>query len=101
MAMELSDNLKNVDPESARNATRILIVDDSEDDAFLLSKQVTRAIPHCEFLRVDSASAMRSALSERDWDVVISDHAMPGFDSSEALSILKQSRSAAPIIIYS
>ncbi|MBV8062917.1 MAG: EAL domain-containing protein [Nevskia sp.] len=86
---------------SARSCTRILIVDDSEDDAFLLSKQLTRAIPHCEFQRVDSAASMREALAQHEWDVVISDHAMPGFDSSEALAILKQSKCAAPIILYS
>jgi len=101
MALELSDYKHGLEAAStARAGTRILIVDDSEDDAFLLSKQLSGAIPQCEFRRVDSAKSMREALEERDWDIVISDHSMPGFDSAEALTILKQSKCAAPIIIY-
>src|SRR6185369_16107933 len=101
MALELSDSMHGLEAGAARAGTRILIVDDSEDDAFLLSQQLSGAIPQCEFRRVDSAKSMREALEERDWDIVISDHSMPGFDSAEALTILKQSKCPAPIIIYS
>jgi len=84
-----------------RFRTRILIVDDSEDDAFLLSERLARAIPQCECTRVDSAESLRMALKGEDWDMVISDHAMPGFNSSEALQILKESGRETPVIIYS
>ena len=80
---------------------KILIVDDSEDDAFLLSAQIKRIESGCEFLRVDNASDMRAALAQQDWDLVISDHAMPGFDSVEALRILREHNGEIPFVIYS
>ena len=50
--------------------TRILLIEDSEDDAFLLRAALERAFPALEFARVDNAADMRAAL-EREWDVVI------------------------------
>ncbi len=80
---------------------KILIVDDSEDDVCLLSGQIRRIEADCEFLRVDNALHMRAALALQDWDLVISDHAMPGFDSVEALRILRENDEGTPFIIYS
>jgi diguanylate cyclase (GGDEF)-like protein len=80
---------------------KILIVDDSEDDAFLLSSQIRRIEEKCEFRRVDSAEGMRTALAQQSWDLVISDHSMPGFDSVEALRILRDSDKETPFVIYS
>jgi len=80
---------------------KILIVDDSEDDAFLLSAQIKRIESGCEFLRVDNAIDMRAALAQQEWDLVISDHAMPGFDSVEALRVLREKNGETPFVIYS
>jgi diguanylate cyclase (GGDEF)-like protein len=80
---------------------KILIVDDSEDDAFLLSSQIRRIEEQCQFRRVDSAEGMRAALAQQNWDLVISDHSMPGFDSVEALRILRESDKETPFVIYS
>ncbi len=80
---------------------RVLIVEDSEDDAHLLCSELASAGNDLIFDRVDSVSAMRTALQESDWDVVISDHAMPSFSSLEALDLLKQSGKDIPFIIYS
>jgi two-component system, NarL family, sensor histidine kinase UhpB len=40
--------------------------------------------------RVDTAAAMEAALDGRGWDLVISDHGMPAFDSSAALALLRR-----------
>jgi CheY-like chemotaxis protein len=64
---------------------KVLLVEDSEDDALLLQRELRRGgyEPLCE--RVDTAAAMEAALEERTWDIVISDHSMPAFSSSAAL----------------
>lgn len=80
---------------------RALIVEDSEDDAALLVAQLTRAGRNVVHRRVATAARMKDALLEADWDVVISDHVMPGFSSSEALQVLRQSGRNIPFIIYS
>ncbi len=69
---------------------RALLVEDSEDDALLLQRELRRGDyePVCE--RVDTAEAMEAALEEGAWDIVISDHSMPAFSSSAALELLRR-----------
>ena len=68
---------------------RVLLVEDSEDDATLLLRELRRGgyDPLCE--RVDTAGDMEAALDERIWDLVIADHSMPAFSSSAALELLR------------
>jgi diguanylate cyclase (GGDEF)-like protein len=80
--------------------TRILLIEDSEDDAFLLRAALERAFPALDLARVDNAADMRAAL-EREWDVVISDHVMPRFDAFRALNVLKAAGRDIPFIIHS
>jgi len=80
---------------------RLLIVEDSEDDACLLHSELTRTIGDIDYARVDSAEEMRAALLDSEWDIVISDHSMPRFSSLEALDLLKECGKDIPFIIYS
>ena len=79
----------------------ILLVEDSEDDAALLMADLSRLDRPLSFRRVETGDDMRSALSERAWDLVISDHRLPQFDSLRALQTLRASGSEAPFIIMS
>ena len=56
---------------------KILLIEDSEDDALLLLRELKRGgyEPLCE--RVETAEAMREALGNREWDIVISDYVLP------------------------
>ena len=66
---------------------RVLIVDDSPDDAELLIHEIRKG-GYCETARrVDAAGAMRTALEETGWDLIISDYSLPGFGGREALTI--------------
>src|SRR5918998_1192990 len=69
---------------------RMLLVEDSEDDALLLKRELRRGgyDPHCE--RVDTAEDMELALDGQIWDLVIADHSMPAFSSSAALELLRR-----------
>ena len=80
---------------------RVLIVEDSDDDARLLYSELTRTNGNISYTRVDCAEDMRAALLESDWDIVISDHSMPRFSSLEALDLLKECGKDIPFIIYS
>lgn len=79
----------------------MLIVDDSEDDAFLLYSELRARGARLDYRRVDNAPDMAHALATGDWEVIICDHNMPGFDSFAALEVLKQSGKDIPFIIYS
>ncbi len=80
---------------------RVLIVEDSEDDALLLLRQLRRGGYEPVHERVDTAAGMEAALDGRDWELVISDHSMPSFSSSGALELLQRKGLDLPFIIVS
>jgi len=80
---------------------RILLVEDSEDDALLLLRELKRGGYAVEFERVQTRSAMKKALASRQWDIVISDYRMPRFTAPLALETLKESGLDLPVIIVS
>lgn len=88
-------------PLTGERSLRILVVDDSEDDVMLLRHELLGHGIRFEYLRVDADSPMREALADDDWDIVICDHNMPGFDSLGALDVLKNSGKDIPFILYS
>src|SRR5919112_5221307 len=68
---------------------RVLLVEDSENDALLLVRGLRRGGYDPTWERVDTPAAMEAALDGRGWDLVISDHSMPNFSSSAALRLLR------------
>ena len=83
------------------NPLRVLVVEDSEDDALLLVRELRRSgyAPH--FLRVQTAGELRAALHEHTWDVVVTDHNLPGFSSEAALAVVHDTGLDLPVIIVS
>ena len=80
---------------------KVLMVEDNEDDVFLLNAQLSARGLDTYSERVDSARDLARVLEEREWDLVICDHAMPGFDSASALEVVRRSGRDIPFIIYS
>jgi signal transduction histidine kinase len=85
----------------ASRLLRVLFVEDSLADAFLLERALTRGGFRVICDRVDTAGGMSRALEERQWDLVLCDHSMPQFNSPDALEILKQKKLDIPFIIVS
>jgi two-component system, cell cycle sensor histidine kinase and response regulator CckA len=80
---------------------RLLLVEDSEDDAALIVRELKRAGYDTDFKRVDSADALKSLLAVQDWDLVISDFSMPQFSGTDALKLVRSMGSDAPFIFVS
>jgi two-component system, cell cycle sensor histidine kinase and response regulator CckA len=79
---------------------RVLIVDDSGDDAELVLHELRHEGYAPESLRVDTAGDFASAL-ESPWDVILSDYSMPRFSLFAALDIVRERGIDAPFIIVS
>ena len=80
---------------------RVLLVEDSEDDAALVLAELKRAGYELLSERVYSAQALQNALSRREWDFVIADYSMPSFTGLEALKLVRRSGRDMPFIVVS
>ena len=80
---------------------RILIVEDSQDDALLMVRELKRGGFDPVFERVQTPEAMRAALQEKSWDLILSDYAMPNFSAPAALAIYRDKGLDIPFISVS
>jgi len=80
---------------------RVLIVEDSEFDAQMIVSILRKGGYDVSFERVETADALRRALHERAWDMVLADYNLPDFDAPGALRILQESGLDLPFIIVS
>ena len=79
----------------------LLIIEDSEDDALLLERELSKNGYDLASRRVDTPEAMQAALSAKEWDVVVSDYVLPHFSGLDALQMLKESGADTPFIVVS
>lgn len=80
---------------------RVLVVDDSKNDAWLMVQQLECGGYAVTSERVDSAATMQAALGRQDWDIVISDYTMRGFSGLTALALCKEKDLDLPFILVS
>lgn len=77
------------------------MVEDSESDAFLLTRALEKGGFSCSAVRVAGREAMEQALSNAVFDLILCDHAMPGFSAPAALQMVKEKNLDIPFIIVS
>lgn len=83
------------------NSLKVLIVEDSEDDALLLVRELRKSGYAPYFDRVDDPDSLKTALDDQNWDVVITDHNMPRLNSEMVLQMVNQCNLDIPVIIVS
>jgi PAS domain S-box-containing protein len=84
-----------------KTTLRILIVEDSEDDAFLMVRHIKKGGYDIEYERIETAEGLRARLKEKEWDIILSDFKMPLFSGLNALGVLKESGIDIPFILVS
>jgi two-component system cell cycle sensor histidine kinase/response regulator CckA len=82
------------------NSLRVLLVDDSADDAALIVRHLGRGGYDVAFQRVATPTDVSRAL-EQSWDVVICDYSMPHFSGTDALKMLRAKDLDTPFIFVS
>jgi diguanylate cyclase (GGDEF)-like protein len=80
---------------------RLLLVEDSENDAALLIEHLKQGGYDPHHSRVDNAKALSEALDDHEWDLVIADYTMPGFSGTAALTIVRDRGLEMPFIFVS
>lgn len=78
---------------------RLLIVDDSPDDAELAVASLRKAGFMLKNQRVQDLASMQTALDKGAWDVVLSEYTLPHFGAQLALDLIKRARLDIPFIV--
>jgi phosphoserine phosphatase RsbU/P len=84
-----------------KQVLRTLLIEDSEDDAFLVLLNLRKGPFLIQSKRIDSALALQDALEHEAWEIILCDYAMPGFSGFQALSIVQQKGLDIPFIFVS
>ena len=80
---------------------RVLIAEDTEDDALLLIRALRKGGYKPDTVRVWNAETLSEALSGGEWDIILSDYHMPGFGGEQLIRIVRDQGIETPIIIVS
>jgi two-component system, cell cycle sensor histidine kinase and response regulator CckA len=80
---------------------RVLLIEDSEDDAQLLLRELRRGGYEPTHERVETAPTLKAALDRQAWDLVIGDYSMPHFSGVAALAIVRERGLDIPYICVS
>lgn len=78
---------------------KILMLEDLQDDVGLIERTLRKEGMHFSFKRVDSQEEFSESLTQFQPDVILSDHALPQFNSLEALKICRKQAVNVPFIL--
>ena len=80
---------------------RLLVVDDSENDVILLLKELNRQGYYPDYERVWEINTLETKLKTEKWDLIITDHYMPGLNSGDVIATVRSMGFDTPVIILS
>lgn len=80
---------------------QLLLIEDSEDDAALVLRELSRSGFAVAPERVETPEALTAALERQHWDVAIADYTMPRFNGTAALTLVRKYDSEMPFIFVS
>ncbi|HEY0786220.1 MAG TPA: ATP-binding protein [Acidobacteriaceae bacterium] len=100
-----------VPPPAAFRTLRVLLIEDSLDDAMLLERHLRRVGFSPSITRIETAESMQRELDpelaettageSQRWDIVLADYNLPHFSAPEALQLLKRTPHDIPFIMMS
>ncbi|MCP3143438.1 sensor histidine kinase [Pyxidicoccus xibeiensis] len=92
---------RRVQEQAPEDRLALLLVEDSPLDAELIAARLEADGLDFELHRVDSAESFHAALTERRFDLVLSDYSIPGFDGLSALAISHHRCPEVPFLFVS
>ncbi len=102
MAKKIPSEMSNLKPKTGKpQPLRVLMVEDSEDDVLLIIRELKKGGYDPVYERVETAAAMKKALQEKQWDIILCDYKLPKFNAPSAIAVLKETNINSPLIIVS
>src|ERR1041384_1606962 len=80
---------------------RVLLFEDSVDDADLVVRALSEAGFAIEATRVDTSTDLETALRTGHWDLILSDYHVPPLHAPDVLRLVRRADPDVPIIVVS
>lgn len=80
---------------------KFLHLEDNDQDAELFESLLQREWPGCSITRSSTRKDFETALGRDNYDLVLSDHSMPGFDGLTALDMVRTTAPDTPFVFLS
>jgi PAS domain S-box-containing protein len=97
----VSDVIEGSAPNDAVGSFRLLLIEDSDDDAWLLERALSRAALPFTIVRVETKAELRRALDQDRFDAIVSDHSLPTFGAPRALAVHAELGLDVPFVVVS
>jgi two-component system sensor histidine kinase UhpB len=78
---------------------RILLVEDSANDALLIERQLQSEKVRFVSSRVDNRRDLLRALEAAHWDVILADFSLPQLDAFDIMEVLRREKNDTPIVL--
>jgi len=83
------------------SALRLLVVEDSADDALLIAREIERAWPELDWRRVETPEELDAAFADGSWDAIVADYALPRHDALVTLRRVRELGYDGPFVVVS
>ena len=87
--------------EEKQEQIRLIILEDSEDDALLLIRMLKKSGMNLESMVCSNENQFVTTIDEKEYDIIISDFDLNGFTGLDAFQIHKNTGNDVPFIIVS
>lgn len=78
---------------------RLLLVEDSDDDALLIARVLSNAGYTLTHERIETEAEFVEALKQEEWDVILADYSLPSFGAVRALQIIHDLGIDIPFVV--
>ena len=75
-----------------KKTLRILHLEDLPSDVELIARELRKAGLHFETFVANDAESFKNGLTEFGPDIILSDHSLPGFNSLDALRLVRSKK---------
>ncbi len=79
----------------------VLMVENKADDAKQTKRVLLEGGLHLDYHRITTIDALRNALNNKNWDIILSDYSLPEINAETILSVLAALNQDVPLIILS
>jgi len=93
--------MEREEPAAEQEELRILCVEDSPEDAELMRELLTDEGFAVTMSVVDTLEAVRAALTDGSYDVVLADYNLPGFNGEATLQVALETAPQTPFVVVS